>query len=145
MAPDTPSLESIAESLCSTARWCYTHRWVPATSGNFSVRVDGRILITASGLDKGTLTPAGRGIFFLNLAGKVVSVEVGPGDLLRVPRGATHWFTLCKDRRIRAVRWLQNTTGWTPDYTESGVDREYHPPCFSPAYFGPRVSTTLHA
>ena len=88
---------------------------------------------------------AGRGIFFLNLAGKVFSVEVGPGDLLRVPRGTTHWFTLCEDRRIRAVRWFQDTTGWTPCYTESGVDREYQPICFGSAYFGTRVSTTLGA
>ena len=88
---------------------------------------------------------AGRGIFFLNIAGQVVSVEVGPGDLLRVPRGTTHWFTLCEDRRIRAIRWFQDTTGWTPHYTESGVDRAHQPLCFGPEYLGPRVSTTLHA
>jgi methylthioribulose-1-phosphate dehydratase len=57
VGPDTISLA--AESLCATARWCYGQGWVPATSGNFSVRVDGRILVTASGLDKGLLTPAG--------------------------------------------------------------------------------------
>src|ERR1035441_3190144 len=55
MVPNTESLQTVAESLCATARWCYTQGWVPATSGNFSVRVNGRILITASGLDKGTL------------------------------------------------------------------------------------------
>jgi methylthioribulose-1-phosphate dehydratase len=57
VSPDTISLA--AESLCATARWCYGQGWVPATSGNFSVRVDGRILVTASGLDKGLLTPVG--------------------------------------------------------------------------------------
>lgn len=88
---------------------------------------------------------AGRGIFFLNLSGKVFSVEVGPGDLLRVPRGTTHWFTLCEDRRIRTVRFFQDTTGWTPHYTESGVDGAYQPLCFGPQYLGPRVSTTLQA
>ena len=93
--------------------------------------------------DEVRFTLAGRGIFFLHFAGKVVSVEVGPGDLLRVPRGTTHWFTLCEDRRIRAVRWFQDTTGWTPHYTESGVDRDYQPLCFGPAYLGPRVTTTL--
>ena len=86
---------------------------------------------------------AGRGIFFLNLAGKVVSVEVGPGDLLRVPRGTTHWFTLCEDRRIRAIRWFQDTTGWTPHYTESGVDREHQPLCFGLRVSRPRVHPTL--
>jgi 1,2-dihydroxy-3-keto-5-methylthiopentene dioxygenase len=88
---------------------------------------------------------AGRGIFFLHLAEKVVSVEVGPGDLLRVPRGVAHWFTLCEDRRIRAIRWFQDTTGWTPHYTGAGVDRDYQQLCFGPAYLGPRVASTLNA
>ena len=86
---------------------------------------------------------AGRGIFFLHLGQRVYSVEVGPGDMLRVPRGTTHWFTLCEDRRIRAVRWFQQTEGWTPHYTGSGVDQGYQPLCFGLAYLGPRVETAL--
>ena len=86
---------------------------------------------------------AGRGIFFLNILGRVVSVEVGAGDLLRVPRGTTHWFTLCEDRRIRAIRWFQDTSGWTPKYTDSGVDRDFQPLCFGPAYLGARIETPL--
>lgn len=88
---------------------------------------------------------SGRGIFFLNLDNRVVSVEVGPGDMLRVPRGTTHWFTLCEDRRIRTIRWFQDTTGWTPHYTGSGVDQAYQPLCFGPAYLGPRVASTISA
>jgi len=86
---------------------------------------------------------AGRGIFFLHLGQQVVSVEVGPGDMLRVPQGTTHWFTLCEDRRIRAIRWFQQTSGWTPEYTGSGVDQRYQPLCFGPAYFGSRIATTI--
>jgi 1,2-dihydroxy-3-keto-5-methylthiopentene dioxygenase len=86
---------------------------------------------------------AGRGIFFLHLGEKVYSVEVGPGDMLRVPRGTTHWFTLCEDRRIRAIRWFQQTEGWTPHYTGSGVDQDHQPICFGPAYLGPRVTTNI--
>ena len=85
----------------------------------------------------------GRGIFFLHLGEKVVSVEVGPGDMLRVPRGTTHWFTLCEDRRIRAIRWFQETAGWTPHYTGSGVDQGYQPLCFGPAYLGTRAVTGI--
>jgi 1,2-dihydroxy-3-keto-5-methylthiopentene dioxygenase len=90
---------------------------------------------------------SGRGVFFLRLAvagkDKVVSIEVHPGDLLRVPHGTTHWFTLCEDKRIRAIRWFQDTTGWTPHYTGTGVDRQFQPICFGPAYFGPRLDTSL--
>jgi 1,2-dihydroxy-3-keto-5-methylthiopentene dioxygenase len=86
---------------------------------------------------------AGRGIFFLNINGRVASVEVGQGDLLRVPRGTTHWFMLCEDRRIRAIRWFQDTTGWTPHYTGSGVDQGFQPLCFGPAYLGPRADTNI--
>jgi 1,2-dihydroxy-3-keto-5-methylthiopentene dioxygenase len=85
----------------------------------------------------------GRGIFFLNIAGRVASVEVGPGDMLRVPRGTTHWFTLCEDRRIRAIRWFQDTSGWTPHYTGSGVDQGFQPLCFGPAYLGSRAATGI--
>jgi 1,2-dihydroxy-3-keto-5-methylthiopentene dioxygenase len=86
---------------------------------------------------------AGRGIFFLNIQGKVASVEVGPGDMLRVPKGTTHWFTLCEDRRIRAIRWFQQTAGWTPQYTDSGADKHHQPLCFGPSYLGPRVETGI--
>jgi 1,2-dihydroxy-3-keto-5-methylthiopentene dioxygenase len=90
---------------------------------------------------------AGKGIFFLHgqIDGhaKVLSVEVGPGDLLRVPQGTTHWFTLCEDRRIRAIRWFQDTTGWSPRYTDSGVNDLYQPLCFGPAYLGGRVQSTI--
>jgi 1,2-dihydroxy-3-keto-5-methylthiopentene dioxygenase len=91
---------------------------------------------------------AGRGVFFLHGdGGRVVSVEVGPGDMIRVPRGTEHWFTLCEDRRIRAIRWFQETTGWAPQYTGSGIDRErdYQPLCFGPAYLGARAATTITA
>ncbi len=62
MAFGREALESEIERLCASARWCYGRGWVPATSGNFSVRVvdrqSERIFITPSGLDKGIVTPA---------------------------------------------------------------------------------------
>jgi methylthioribulose-1-phosphate dehydratase len=56
MVPDTLTME--AEALCAAARYCYARGWVPATSGNFSVRDGEGILISPSGLDKGLMTPA---------------------------------------------------------------------------------------
>jgi methylthioribulose-1-phosphate dehydratase len=73
---DAGAFQSAAELLCATARWCYTQGWVPATSGNFSVRQSGRILITASGLDKGTLTPAG--LLEIDLEGRVLGGDGKP-------------------------------------------------------------------
>jgi 1,2-dihydroxy-3-keto-5-methylthiopentene dioxygenase len=81
---------------------------------------------------------AGRGLFHIHPAeGPVVAIEVGAGDLIRVPRGTRHWFDLCGDRRIRAIRLFQNMSGWTPLYTNSGVDRNFEPVCWGPAYIRP--------
>ena len=76
----------------------------------------------------------GRGVFHIHpREGAVLAIEVGPGDLLRVPRGTWHWFDLCEDRRIRAIRLFQDPAGWTPHYTESGVDAGFEPVCLGPA------------
>ena len=81
----------------------------------------------------------GRGLFHIRpREGKVVSITVEAGDLLRVPRGTWHWFDLCQERRIRAIRLFQDTSGWTPHYTQSGADRNYDPVCFGPAYLPAR-------
>jgi 1,2-dihydroxy-3-keto-5-methylthiopentene dioxygenase len=77
----------------------------------------------------------GRGLFYLRGAdGAVTSVEVVPGDMLCVPRGTLHWFRLCEDRSIRAIRLFQDPSGWTPHYTESGAEREYLPVCLGPSH-----------
>ncbi len=78
---------------------------------------------------------AGRGLFHVHpQQGPVVAIEVEAGDLIRVPRGTLHWFDLCGDRRIRAIRLFQDKSGWTPHYSGSGVDRNYEPVCWGPRY-----------
>ena len=76
---------------------------------------------------------AGHGLFHIHATGAVLAIEVEAGDLIRVPRGTLHWFNLCSDRRIRAIRLFQDTAGWTPHYTESRVDENFLPLCFSAA------------
>jgi len=73
---------------------------------------------------------SGSGLFHIHGRGGVVAIEVTAGDLIRVPRGTFHWFNLCADRRIRAIRLFQDKSGWTPHYSDSGVDRDYLPLCF---------------
>lgn len=81
---------------------------------------------------------AGRGLFHIHpRGGEVFSIEVTRGDMINVPRGTEHWFDLCGDRRIRAIRLFQDRAGWTPHYTESGVDRGFEPVCFGPRYIPP--------
>jgi 1,2-dihydroxy-3-keto-5-methylthiopentene dioxygenase len=75
----------------------------------------------------------GRGVFHVHpRGGPVFAIEVEAGDLVRVPRGTWHWFDLCAERRIRAIRLFQDPAGWTPQYTESGVDRGFEPVCLGP-------------
>jgi 1,2-dihydroxy-3-keto-5-methylthiopentene dioxygenase len=84
---------------------------------------------------------AGRGLFHIHpVNGPVVAIEVEAGDLIRVPKGTLHWFDLCGDRRIRAIRLFQDVNGWTPHYTNSGVDRGYEPVCLGPRYIPARLS-----
>jgi len=81
----------------------------------------------------------GRGLFHIHpQKGKVFALEVEAGDLIRVPRGTWHWFDLCSDRQIRAIRLFQDPSGWTPHYTESGVDARFEPVCFGPTHLPAR-------
>jgi len=77
----------------------------------------------------------GRGVFHIHPRNApVVAIEVEAGDLIRVPRGTWHWFDLCSDRHIRAIRLFQDPAGWTPVYTESGVDARFEPVCLGRSF-----------
>lgn len=85
----------------------------------------------------------GRGLFHVHPPeGPVFAIEVQAGDLISVPRGTLHWFDLCADRRIRAIRLFQDPSGWTPRYTDSGVDTGFQSVCFGPTFI-PRVLRPL--
>lgn len=80
----------------------------------------------------------GSGLFHIHPAeGPVFSIEVEKGDMINVPRGTLHWFDLCGERTIRAIRLFQDVGGWTPQYTESAVETKYEPLCFGPTYIPP--------
>jgi len=88
--------------------------------------------------DEVRLIVEGRGLFHIHPPGKpVFAIEVEAGDCIRVPRGTHHWFDLCGDKRIRAIRLFQDMSGWTPHYTSSGVDSKFQPLCFGPSYIPP--------
>jgi len=77
----------------------------------------------------------GRGVFHVNPVDRpVFAIEVHAGDLISVPLGTRHWFDLCDDRRIRAIRLFQDMSGWTPHYLLDGVHGAYMPLCLGPAW-----------
>jgi methylthioribulose-1-phosphate dehydratase len=50
---------AVVESIAAIGRFASARGWVPATSGNFSCRIDaGSVAVTRSGVDKGNLGPA---------------------------------------------------------------------------------------
>ena len=50
---------AIVEAIAAIGRFASVRNWVPATSGNFSARIDANsIAVTRSGVDKGALGPA---------------------------------------------------------------------------------------
>ncbi|MBL8066409.1 MAG: cupin domain-containing protein [Chthonomonadaceae bacterium] len=83
----------------------------------------------------------GRGVFHIRPnEGDVVALEVAEGDLARVPAGTWHWFDLCQEKRIRAIRLFQDPNGWTPHYTNSGVDKGYLPVCMGLSFIPPQLA-----
>lgn len=81
----------------------------------------------------------GRGLFHIHPPeGPVFSIEVVKGDMINVPHGTHHWFDLCEDRTIRAIRLFQDPSGWNPNYTGSGEESRYQPLCFGPQYLPPK-------
>jgi len=80
----------------------------------------------------------GSGVFHLRpTEGPVVALEVEAGDFIRVPRGTLHWFNLCKDKTIKAIRLFQDPSGWTPHYTSSGRDQSFLQVCLGPSFIPP--------
>lgn len=65
----------------------------------------------------------GHGIFTIRgRSGRYIELTVGPGDLITVPAGTRHWFTLAEDRRITCIRLFQDPSGWAAIYDDL-IDR----------------------
>lgn len=85
----------------------------------------------------------GHGIFHIHPpTGPVFSIEVSAGDLINVPAGTPHWFDLCADRNIRAIRLFREKAGWSPLYTGSDIATRFEPLCFGPSHLPPGTRVT---
>jgi len=77
----------------------------------------------------------GRGVFHIHpAAGPIFSIELGAGDLINVPAGTQHWFDLCGDRTIRAIRLFKDPAGWSPEYVPGTLHEQFQPVCWGPSY-----------
>lgn len=97
--PDTPNLETMLEKF-------RPEHWHDEDEVRFIVKGCGIFHIAPEG-------------------GDITAVKMQAGDLIRVPRGTKHWFDLDETRSVRAIRLFQDVSGWTPHYTESGVEQKY--------------------
>ena len=61
-------------------------------------------------------------------------LQTDAGDLISVPAGTRHWFDLCEEQEIRAIRLFLDKSGWTPHYVEDGAHDRYTPVCWGPSY-----------
>jgi 1,2-dihydroxy-3-keto-5-methylthiopentene dioxygenase len=63
---------------------------------------------------------AGSGVFVVKGPGDAgyIDVEVEAGDVLSVPKGTPHFFTLQADRRVVAVRLFVGEDGWIAEPVE---------------------------
>jgi 1,2-dihydroxy-3-keto-5-methylthiopentene dioxygenase len=85
----------------------------------------------------------GRGVFHVNpVTSPVFAIEVEAGDLINVPAGTRHWFDLCADRTIRAIRLFLDPAGWTPEYLANSAHATHAPLCWGPAYVPPERAST---
>ena len=77
----------------------------------------------------------GSGVFHINpVNAPVFAIEMEVGDMIGVPKGTRHWFNLCSDKTIQAIRFFQETSGWTPHYIEDPVHARFEPGCFGQTF-----------
>jgi 1,2-dihydroxy-3-keto-5-methylthiopentene dioxygenase len=50
--------------------------------------------------------------------GDVIDAELHPGDFITVPANYKHFFTLCADRQITAIRIFTDPAGWVANYID---------------------------
>jgi methylthioribulose-1-phosphate dehydratase len=75
--PAPPS--AVVEAIASFGRFAASRGWVPATAGNFSVRIDARhAAVTRSGIDKGAIGPG-------DVAALALDEDVPPGMSAETP------------------------------------------------------------
>jgi 1,2-dihydroxy-3-keto-5-methylthiopentene dioxygenase len=64
----------------------------------------------------------GEGVFgFVRPDGSQVELTVRAEEYINVPANTEHWFHLTHTNRVKAIRYFTNTSGWTPEYTDTPI------------------------
>ncbi|AMW29660.1 MULTISPECIES: 1,2-dihydroxy-3-keto-5-methylthiopentene dioxygenase [Arthrospira] len=64
----------------------------------------------------------GEGVFgFVGVDGGQMELVIEAEEYINVPAGTEHWFHLTDTKRIKAVRYFSNMSGWTPEYTNTKI------------------------
>jgi len=68
----------------------------------------------------------GEGIFTIKgpKDGVYFDVLLYPGDLISVPTGTRHWFTLTDLRKVKAIRIFESKDGWVAVYDENELEKQ---------------------
>ena len=67
----------------------------------------------------------GRGLFYLHLGGRVLSVRCERGDLLSVPARTPHWFDMGRAPSFCAIRLFTNPDGWVASFTGDSIGERF--------------------
>lgn len=69
----------------------------------------------------------GQGLFWFNLENEpVFNLLCERGDLISVPAGTKHWFDAGATHPfVKAIRIFIDMSGWVPEYTASGLEKEF--------------------
>ncbi len=69
----------------------------------------------------------GQGKFWFHLDNEeILCVTCERGDFMSVPKNFRHWFDLAPGYLVKAIRIFSNMEGWTPNYTNSGIDEGFN-------------------
>lgn len=69
----------------------------------------------------------GQGLFWFNLETEpVFNLLCEKGDLISVPAGTKHWFDAGETNPfVKAIRIFIDMSGWVPEYTASGLEKDF--------------------
>jgi 1,2-dihydroxy-3-keto-5-methylthiopentene dioxygenase len=69
----------------------------------------------------------GQGLFWFNLENEpVFNLLCQRGDLISVPAGTKHWFDAGESNPfVKAIRIFIDMSGWVPEYTQSGLEKNF--------------------